>query len=82
MTKPYEFIVFVAMDATKPYEFIGTGAMDLRAVMLSQATKHHSDQIHVHRNPMNLQGLGPSMSLNHIELYGLVTSMAPHPINL
>ena len=29
VTKPYEFIGFVAMDVTKPYEFIWFVAMDV-----------------------------------------------------
>ncbi len=33
------------------------------------------------RNPMNSKGLRPWMSPNHLNLYGLVTSMAPSPIN-
>ena len=29
VTKPYEFVGFVAMDVTQPCEFIGFGAMEV-----------------------------------------------------
>ncbi len=38
-------------------------------------------EIKAHRAPMNLWGLGSRMSPNHMNSYGLVTSMATNPIN-
>ncbi len=37
--------------------------------------------INAHRNPMNLQGLWPSILPNPINLYGLGTSMAPNLVD-
>ncbi len=62
---PYQFIGFVAMDATRPSKFIRFGVMDV--------TKPLSIYMlwWMLPNLINLYGLGPGMSPNPMNLYGL-----------
>ncbi len=57
---------------TWPFLFVGL----LRVSSSAQAPRTRS-----HRNPMNLWGLGPWMSPNHIHVYDLIVHLAPKPIN-
>ena len=71
-----KFMGFGAMDVTKPYKFTGFGAMDV-----TKPYKFIGCGTNVGPGPGRTPDRFGSYVQNPINSYGLVTSMAPNPIN-
>ncbi len=87
VTKPYEIIGLGAMDVTKPYKFIGIGAMDLTAVSYDDARGPRLCTCLACRAGLRRATCLPVclplcfVAPNPLNSQGLVTSVAPNPMN-